>query len=140
VSSMNTIRNSALSGALLLGLASVVGAQVASSSTATDFKSRLNRTAFTQNKGQWNSEALFSGSANGMDLWISKKGLVFQYNRTKNDKVSQYGGHTVGMLFEGAEKFSAVGVKSTGVRQFMSAGKSGTVTTNNYEKVRLNGI
>jgi len=140
VSSMNTIRNSALSGALLLGLASVVGAQVASSSTATDFKSRLNRTAFTQNKGQWNSEALFSGSANGMDLWISKKGLVFQYNRTKNDKASQYGGHTVGMLFEGAEKFSAVGVKSTGVRQFVSAGKSGTVTTNNYEKVRLNGI
>ena len=140
MSSMNTIRNSALSGALLLGLASVVGAQVASSSTSTDFKSRLNRTTFTQNKGQWNSEALFSGSANGMDLWISKKGLVFQYNRTKNDKASQYGGHTVGMLFEGAEKFSAVGVKSTGVRQFMSAGKSGTVTTNSFEKVRLNGI
>lgn len=140
MSSMNTIRNSALSGALLLGLASVVGAQVASSPSATDFKGRLNRTAFTQNKGQWNSEALFSGSANGMDLWISKKGFVFQYNRTKSDKANQYAGHTVGMLFEGAEKFSAVGVKSTGVRQYLSGDKKAPVTTNNFEKVRLNGI
>ncbi len=140
MSSMNTIRNSALSGALLLGLASVVGAQVASSPSATDFKGRLNRTAFTQNKGQWNSEALFSGSANGMDLWISKKGFVFQYNRTKSDKSNEYAGHTVGMLFEGAEKFSAVGVKSTGVRQYLSGDNKAPITTNNFEKVRLNGI
>jgi hypothetical protein len=137
---MKTIRNSALSGALLLGLASVVGAQVASSPTATDFKSRLNRTTFTQNKGQWNSEALFSGSANGMDLWISKKGFVFQYNRTKSDKANQYAGHTVGMLFEGAENFSAVGVGTTGVRQYMSTSKSTPITTSNFDKVRLNGI
>ncbi|MEI7578211.1 MAG: SBBP repeat-containing protein [Armatimonadota bacterium] len=137
---MNTIRNSALSGALLLGLASVVGAQVASSPSATDFKGRLNRAAFTQNKGQWNSEALFSGSANGMDLWISKKGFVFQYNRTKSDKTNEYAGHTVGMLFEGAEKFSAVGVKTTGVRQYLSGDKKAPITTTNFEKVRLNGI
>lgn len=140
MSSMNTIRKSALFGALALGLASISGAQSAMKPTATDFKSRLNRTVFTQNKGQWNSEALFSGSANGMDLWISKKGFVFQYNRTKNDKANQYAGHTVGMLFDGAEKFSAVGVSSTGVRQYMSGNKSSTITTTNYEKVRLNGI
>ena len=140
MSSMNTIRNSALSGALLLGLASVVGAQVAPQPSATDFKSRLNRTAFTQNKGQWNSEALFSGSANGMDLWISKKGFVFQYNRSKNDKVNQYAGHTVGMLFEGAEKFSAVGIGSTGVRQYLSGDKKAPISTTNFDKVRLNGI
>ena len=137
---MNTIRNSALSGALLLGLASVVGAQVASVPSAVDFKSRLNRTSFTQNKGQWNSEALFSGSANGMDLWISKKGFVFQYNRPKGDTTGQYAGHTVGMLFEGAEKFSAVGIGKVGVRQYLSSALPSTVTTGNYDKVRLNGI
>ncbi len=137
---MNTIRNSALSGALLLGLASVVGAQVAPKPTSTDFKGQLNRTAFTQNKGQWNSEALFSGSANGMDLWISKKGFVFQYNRTKNDKSNKYAGHTVGMLFEGAEKFSAVGEKSTGVRQFLLGDKKASITSTNFDRVRLNGI
>src|SRR5258708_11801531 len=96
-------------GALSLGIASLVSAQAANSDGGKSIL-KARPSTFTKNAGQWNSKALFGGHSAGMNFWVSKEGFVFQYRRTAVDKGDKkFAGHTVGMLFDGAKPFTAVG-------------------------------
>lgn len=133
-----TICNRAWLGALTLGIASLVHAQTTDSMGGQSML-KARPSTFTKNIGQWDSRALFGGHAAGMDYWISKEGFVFQYQRTKADKGNDaFAGHTVGMLFDGAKPFTAVGSDEAGVQAYLGANAKGTATK--YRKVSLNGI
>lgn len=138
VSMTKTISNRVWLGALTLGAASIVGAQTMNSSGGQSML-KARPSTFTKNIGQWDSKALFGGHAAGMDFWISKEGFVFQYQRTKADTGNDaFAGHTVGMLFEGAKPFTAVGSDEAGVKEYMGTGSRGRAQS--YRKVAMKGI
>ena len=125
-------------GALALGVASFASAQTMKPETGQSML-KARPSSFTKNVGQWDSRALFGGHAAGMDFWVSKEGFVFQYLRTGADKGNaKYAGQTVGMLFDGAKPFSAVGSDESGVKQFLADRK--LPAAHNYRKVNLNGV
>ncbi len=124
-------------GALVLGVSPFANAQVMKPEAGQSMlKSRPS--TFTKNVGQWDERALFGGHAAGMDFWVSKEGFVFQYQRTNADKGNAaYAGHTVGMLFDGAKPFTAVGSSEAGTKQFVSKNMP---VAHNYRQVKLNGV
>ena len=133
------IRNSAWFTIAAVGLSSFAVAQSnvkAKESASSLLNSRP--TSFTQNKGQWDSRAMFFGHGNGVDFWVTKEGFTFSYLPSAKDGKAKFGGHAVGMLFDGASKFSAVGIDASGTRQFIKANSS--VKASNFRKVRLNGV
>lgn len=124
-------------GALAIGVASFASAQPKTPDAGQSML-KARPSSFEKNVGQWDSKALFGGHSAGMDFWISKEGFVFQYQRTNADKGNEkFAGHTVGMLFEGAKPFTAVGSGEAGVREYM--GKKMPVAQK-YHQVKLNGI
>ena len=125
-------------GALAMG---VVSSAIAQTNTPDAGQSMLKArpSTFEKNVGQWNSKALFGGHSAGMDFWVSKEGFVFQYQRTSADKGNdKYAGHTVGMLFEGAKPFTAVGSDEAGARQYVTNKK--LPVAQKYRQVKLKGI
>ena len=125
-------------GALAFGVASFANSQALKPETGQSML-KARPSSFTKNVGQWDSRALFGGHAAGMDFWISKEGFVFQYQRTGADKGNaKYAGQTVGMLFDGAKPFTAVGSDESGVKQFLADRK--LPAAHNYRKVNLNGV
>ncbi len=125
-------------GALAIGVASFASAQTKTPDAGQSML-KARPSTFEQNVGQWNSKALFAGHSAGMDFWVSKEGFVFQYQRTAADKGNQkFAGHTVGMLFDGAKPFTAVGTDEAGVKQYM--GKNGNPVARKYRQVKLNGV
>ena len=55
---------------------------------------------FIENKGQWNSEILFLASFNNLNVWITKKGLVYDsYSLNNKTKI----GHVVNVKYSGNE-------------------------------------
>lgn len=60
--------------------------------------------AFIENRGQWDSRALFLSRTNGLDLWISQDGPVFDFNRLNlsNGGEKSMQGDVVRMSFVGA--------------------------------------
>ena len=138
VSMTKTICNRVWLGALTLGVAVFASAQALDSKGGQSML-KARPSTFTKNIGQWDSRALFGGHAAGMDFWVSKEGFVFQYQRTSADKGnSAFAGHTVGMLFDGAKPFTAVGSDEAGVKQFLGGNVKGTAQS--YHKVDLKGI
>ena len=125
-------------GALAIGVASFASAQTKTPDAGQSML-KARPSTFEQNVGQWNSKALFAGHSAGMDFWVSKEGFVFQYQRTAADKGNQkFAGHTVGMLFDGAKPFTAVGTDEAGVKQYM--GKNGNPVARKYRQVKLKGV
>ena len=39
--------------------------------------------AFIENKGQWDSRALFMASSPGVDVWVTETGVAYDFNRTE---------------------------------------------------------
>jgi hypothetical protein len=125
-------------GALALGVASFANSQ-AIKPDAGQSMLKARPSTFTKNVGQWDPKALFGGHSAGMDFWISKEGFVFQYQRTGGDKGNaKFAGHTVGMLFDGAKPFVAVGSDEAGVREYM--GNKDLPVAQKYRKVKLSGV
>ncbi len=125
-------------GALVAGVASFASAQTKTPDAGQSML-KARPSTFIKNVGQWDSKALYGGHAAGMDFWISKEGLVFQYQRTAADKGNEkFAGHTVGMLFDGAKPFVAVGSDEAGTQQYVNT--KDPQTAQKYRKVNLNGI
>ncbi len=60
---------------------------------------------FIENRGQWHPEARFLARSNGLDLWVTNKGLVYDLYRMDRDPsaaTSSRTGHVVQMQFIGA--------------------------------------
>ena len=51
---------------------------------------KTNRSCFIQNKGQWDKSVLYLAKSNGMNAWITKNGVVYDYYKINrvNDSVS----------------------------------------------------
>jgi hypothetical protein len=126
-------------GSATLALAVTSAAQSMGAESAA--KLLQKSTGFSQNKGQWDSRALFTGRAPGMDFWISKEGFVFQYfSNTTKKSGEKYAGHTVGMLFDGAQPFTAKGIAPHGSRQFLNRRSKEAFTTSLFERVLLSNV
>ncbi len=75
--------------------------------------------AFIENRGQWDSRALFLSRTNGLNLWVTSDGLVFDFNmfvptgaKPLGDKQPQAGqvkGHVVKMSFANARPTAVEG-------------------------------
>jgi hypothetical protein len=73
---------------------------------------------FVENKGQWDVQAKYRASANGMDMWLTDEGMVFDYKRftpESNDplldrrpRAGTLKGQVVRMSFENAKPTSMV--------------------------------
>jgi hypothetical protein len=121
-----------------LGVVGIAGAQATPDISQANALNGKRTPSFTKNNGQWNASALFHGRSAGMDFWITNEGLKFQFARTAQDKASKYEGQTVGMIFEGANKFSAQGIDESGTRQYVLNKK--TVTSDQFTKVNLSNV
>lgn len=49
---------------------------------ATEFK-------FTENKGQWNPQAKFFARSPGMDMWVTNKGIAYDYQERSTDETGK---------------------------------------------------
>ena len=59
---------------------------------------------FVENRGQWHPDARFMARVNGLDLWVTDKGLVYDLYRMEQNpsrEITGRTGHVVGMRFLG---------------------------------------
>lgn len=132
------IRKSAWFTIAAVGLSALSGAQVPASQKANASSMLKSRpTSFTQNKGQWDPQALFYAHGSSVDFWVTQKGFTFNYLPDEKSSQSKYAGHVVGMNFDGANKFTAVGIDASGTRQYI--GKK-NVTTKNFRQVKMQEV
>jgi hypothetical protein len=71
---------------------------------------------FIENRGQWNSEARFLLRCNGLDLWITDRGVVYDIARIEGSDSSHVTGiHTVAVIEHVAVSmtFSGTGISTT---------------------------
>jgi hypothetical protein len=132
------IRKSAWFAVAAFGLSALSGAQSpAAQKTSASSMLKSRPTSFTQNKGQWDPRALFYAHGSNVDFWVTQKGFTFNYLPDEKSKQSKYAGHVIGMNFDGAKKFTAVGIDASGTRQYI--GKK-SVTTKNFRQVKINEV
>lgn len=138
VSLNEMIRKTAWLALAAVGLSAASGAQTPAAQKANASSMLKSRpTSFTQNKGQWNTQALFYAHGSNVDFWVTQQGFTFNYLPDEKAKSSKYAGHAIGMQFDGAQKFEAVGIDSSGTRQYI--GKK-NVTTKNFRKVQMKNV
>jgi hypothetical protein len=70
--------------------------------------------AFVENKGQWNSEARYRAESEGMEAWLTKAGITFNfYKPSVKNGHRGYLGQVVKMEFQGTNgSSSAVGINA----------------------------
>lgn len=126
-----------------LGIASApVSAQATKSSTsvpqtaqqAAKEKSMIDRaggplgSGFIQNKGQWDSRALYFSGGQSVDTWVTNSSVLYDFHHESMSKVGTLvrSGHVVEMQFVGASSnATATGSKDTGrVVHFVGVGSS----------------
>ena len=77
---------------LFLFLTPNVYAQYTSESKAEESFSNLDRAFFIENKGQWPEEVLYLTRIGGLDAWITKSGVVYDFYKMKEvEKSVVYG-------------------------------------------------
>lgn len=77
----------------------VVGLSTGAASSSLGPSTHAGQTAcFVENRGQWNSSALFLARSQGIDSWITRDGIVYDLYREGKNRV----GYAVKMSFEGA--------------------------------------
>jgi hypothetical protein len=65
-------------------------------------KAKLNEPKFTENQGQWPASARYLAKSAGVDLWVTQKGLTFDYFKPAlKGGDSGFEGHVVGLEFVG---------------------------------------
>jgi hypothetical protein len=124
-------------------------AKVKQLSTASAQK-KLNEASakFIENSGQWPEKALFLARSQNLNVWLTHKGVTFDYFKDKvGKKDSSYKGQVITMSFKGGSALIPVGTGSLGFKtQYLKAsGKvqhnagnfSGVVAKNVYPGVDL---
>lgn len=143
-----------LPGVLACALFMSTGA-LAQNATLPD-RSRLDvaRTAlaeqqpgFVENRGQWHPDARFMARVNGLDLWVTNKGLVYDLYRMEQDaskKIEGRTGHVVNMRFVGAGSDAAAageGAQPGAFNYFIGKDRSRWATNvRRYSEARINSI
>jgi hypothetical protein len=80
---------------------------------------------FIENKGQWDPNALFLSQSKGLNVWLTRQGAVYDFNRfirtpnAHHARVGHVQGHIVRMSFVKARSAALVGQNQTsGVRNY----------------------
>ncbi len=63
-------------------LASFSSAKGMTPSSVTEAALQSQSAAFVENKGQWDAQALFLSRTNGLNLWLTEQGMVFDFHRS----------------------------------------------------------
>jgi len=94
--------------------------------------------AFVENKGQWSEDTLYRLSQPGLDYWVAKDGLVFDYFQSRNGVRD---GHVVRMRFENATPYATgAGEKALpGVQNYYRDGNA-ALGARRYESVRVSDV
>lgn len=104
-----------------------------------DAKSRR----YTENVGQWNPQALFFGHAGQMDMWLTSKGVTYDFYRATKmkDGESSSMGQVVKMSFVGAHTPKSVGQDNVRFdTHFVSSTTGKTRVANGFAEVRQYGL
>ena len=51
----------------------------------------INNLVFIENKGQWDEEVMFLAKTNGMNAWITKNGIMYDFYTIKSEKKNKAG-------------------------------------------------
>lgn len=96
---------------------------------------------FLENGGQWDSRALAHAQGPGLDYWVSRNGLVMDFNRAATSRKSGRVGHVVDMSFVGA-KTPTVAFDSKAIvkTDYLLVGKKKAIHAGSYGEVRLNDV
>ncbi|MFK8104917.1 MAG: SBBP repeat-containing protein, partial [Saprospiraceae bacterium] len=75
----------------LLGFFNMLNGQEKLSSSAQNFQPQVDPSFFIENKGQWPEMVLYKTSMGGMEAWITKEGIVYDFYqfKEKNDLSAQ---------------------------------------------------
>lgn len=80
----------------LLTVAGVFSSKLEGADVPTVEQLRDQPVAFTENRGQWDSQVLYRASSGGTTMWFTKDGIYHQFTRLKHnqttDPVEQIGG------------------------------------------------
>ncbi len=83
----------------------VTAVRKASQPNKADLVSKSKSGLFVQNSGQWNSKAISHAHAGGLDYWVTREGVVMDFNvLSKSHKATTRKGHVIEMKFDGAHK------------------------------------
>src|SRR5687767_8254755 len=59
------------------------------SNNSPSLLNQTNELFFIENKGQWNEEVLFFTKVDGLDAWITKNGIMFDFHKTRVKNIEQ---------------------------------------------------
>lgn len=97
---------------------------------------------FIANRGQWSSDVLFFARSQGVDVWLTSRGMVFDQHRSDASS-NVVRGHAVRCTWEHASAIPRIVKGRPGASvSYMSAslGKRGVINASAYETVRLCGV
>lgn len=87
--------------AIILGIVAMVGI-----STATTMPSTVRKVGFLMNKGQWPEEVLFMARTPNLNVWITRKGLVFDQFLIQAASATREG-HVIRAVWKGIDESRA---------------------------------
>ena len=102
-----------------------------------------NHSAFVENKGQWDRRAQFRAQSAGLDYWLQKDGVTFDYHRPgkHNGKMVRVG-QVIKMSFAGADGVSSVSGlgRKAHTAQYMSRNMGSMVTPKAFDEVTSQNV
>jgi hypothetical protein len=103
---------------------------------------RSKPSLFVVNSGQWNSKAVSHAHASGLDYWVTRSGVVMDFNRNKGvSKKSYREGHVIEMKFDGANPaVVSYSGKAKVKTDFMPPKATHALHAASYEEVHLSEI
>lgn len=106
-----------------------------------------NALRFVPNNGQWDERAKFLAKTPGLNLWVTRSGLVYEFRRLLSNgtdpKVASFRleGHAVGMNFVGASANSSqIGVGETPTTISYFTNNVSATNVNVYEEAKTVGL
>jgi len=105
------------------------------------FHQVIDSPGFVENRGQWNPSVRFMARTPGLDLWVTDKGLTYDYHE-KSDRGRGKKRHAVRVDFVGATKPTPQGQKPLAIQQDFMVGPRSKWASNvsRYRSVRMNGV
>jgi len=97
---------------------------------------------FIQNSGQWSNKALYLARSQNLNVWLTQKGVTFDYFTQKlSQKKSDRKGQVVSMSFKGGAALNPVGVGDLGYKtQYFKGSASKAKAAGNFQGVVADNV
>ncbi|MEZ0327817.1 MAG: SBBP repeat-containing protein [Fimbriimonas sp.] len=131
----------------LVAVASAEGPSVQTKSpalTPAQAQKKLNQKAhrFIQNAGQWNDNALFLARSSGLEMWVTREGMTYDFYRAETrGKETGRSGQVVQMSFAGGTGGSAKGVSQLpSITRYIDGVRQNSRSADSFREVLQKGI